>query len=111
MPPPQATFGRSRTDFTPASTPIGPQRVGFRGGLLMFVSSKKSLLSFVFCSSLVLASTAYQQSAEQWRRLPGPDTEGIPINALFSNGDYLFAGGYDGVFRSTDQGQRWKRVN
>jgi len=77
----------------------------------MFVSSKKSLLSFVLCASLVSASTAFPQSAEQWRRLPGPKPEGASINALFSHGDYLFAGTSKGIFRSTDQGQSWKGVN
>jgi photosystem II stability/assembly factor-like uncharacterized protein len=75
----------------------------------MFVSSKKSLLSFVLCASLVSASTAFPQSAEQWRRLPGPD--GASIQVLFSHGDYLFAGGYQCIFRSTDQGQSWKKVS
>src|SRR5882672_5331672 len=75
----------------------------------MFVRSKKSLLSFTLCASLVSATTVLPHSAEQWRRLPGP--EGASIEALFSHGDYLFAGGYKGVFRSTDQGQSWKSVN
>ena len=77
----------------------------------MFVRSKKSLLFFALCASLGSASTVFSQSAEQWRRLPGPSPEGASINALFSHGDYLFAGGNDGVFRSTDQGQSWKSVN
>ena len=32
------------------------------------------------------------------------------LNALFSHGDDLFAGGYNDVFRSTDKGQSWKSV-
>jgi photosystem II stability/assembly factor-like uncharacterized protein len=75
----------------------------------MSVRSKKSLLSFVLCASLVSAATPVSQSAEQWRRLTGPD--GSSIEALFSHGDSLFAGGYNAIFRSTDQGQSWKSVN
>jgi len=73
------------------------------------VRLKNSLLSFVFCASLVSAATPVSKSAEQWRRLQGPD--GASIEVLFSHGDYLFAGGYDAVFRSTDQGQSWAMVN
>ncbi len=75
----------------------------------MFVKSKKSLLSFVFCALLVSAATPDSRSAEQWRRLQGPD--GTSIDVLFSHGDYLFAGGYNCIFRSTDQGQSWKSAN
>src|SRR5262245_61537547 len=75
----------------------------------MSVSSKKSLLSFTLCASLLSAATALPQSAEQWRRLTGP--EGASVKALFSHGDYLFAGTSNGLFRSTDQGQSWKSVN
>jgi photosystem II stability/assembly factor-like uncharacterized protein len=77
----------------------------------MFIRSKKSLLSFVLCASLGSASTVFSQSTEQWRRLTGPSPEGASIDVLFSHGDYLFAGGYNDIFRSTDQGQTWKRVN
>jgi photosystem II stability/assembly factor-like uncharacterized protein len=77
----------------------------------MSVRSKKRLLSFVLCASLVPAVTPVSQSDEQWRRLPGPSPEGASIEALFSHGDYLFAGGYNCIFRSTDQGQSWKSVN
>ncbi len=75
----------------------------------MFVRSKKRLLSFTLCVSLVSATTVLPQSAERWRRLTGP--EGASIDVLFSHGDYLFAGTNNGVFRSTDQGQSWKSVN
>jgi photosystem II stability/assembly factor-like uncharacterized protein len=75
----------------------------------MFVMSKKSLFSFVLCASLVSAATPVSQSAEQWRRLQGPG--GASINVLFSHGDYLFAGGYNCIFRSTDQGQSWESAN
>jgi photosystem II stability/assembly factor-like uncharacterized protein len=77
----------------------------------MFFSSKKRLLFFALCASLVSASTVFSQSAEQWRRLPGPNPEGASIEVIFSHGDSIFAGGHDGVFRSTDQGQSWKSVN
>jgi photosystem II stability/assembly factor-like uncharacterized protein len=75
----------------------------------MFVRSKKSLLPLVLCALLVSAATPVSRSAEQWRRLPGP--VGASFKALFSRGDYLFAGGDDELFRSTDQGQSWKSVN
>ncbi|MBO0725708.1 MAG: hypothetical protein J2P52_08930, partial [Blastocatellia bacterium] len=75
----------------------------------MPVRSKKSLLSFTLCASLLSAATVLPQSAEQWRQLPGP--EGASVRVLFSHGDYLFAGTSNGVFRSTDQGQSWKSVN
>ena len=75
----------------------------------MFAGSKKRLLFFALCASLVSAAKSVSQSAEQWRRLPAP--EGASVKALFSNGDYLFAGTNNGVFRSTDQGQSWKSVN
>jgi len=65
----------------------------------------------MLCASLGSASTVFSQSAEQWRRLPGPSLEGESIDVLFSHGDYLFAGGYNCIFRSTDQGQNWKSVN
>jgi len=77
----------------------------------MSVISKKHLLSFLLCGSLVPAASVFSQSAEQWRQLPGPSPEGASIKALFSHGEYLFAGGHNDVFRSTDQGQSWKRVN
>jgi photosystem II stability/assembly factor-like uncharacterized protein len=75
----------------------------------MFLRSKKSLLSFTLCASLISSTMALPQSTEQWRRVAG--LEGASIKAFFSHGDYLFAEGYNGVFRSTDQGQSWKRVN
>jgi photosystem II stability/assembly factor-like uncharacterized protein len=75
----------------------------------MTVRSKKNLLSLALCVSLFPASTPVSQAAEQWRRLPGPG--GASIDALFSHGDYLFAGGDTGIYRSTDQGQSWKSVN
>jgi len=77
----------------------------------MFIRTKKILLSFVLCASLGSASTAFSQTAEQWRRLTGPSAEGASIDVLFSHGDYLFAGGYNCIFRSTDQGQSWKSIN
>jgi photosystem II stability/assembly factor-like uncharacterized protein len=77
----------------------------------MSVRSKKRLLTFVLCVSLVSSATPVSRSAEQWRRLPGPNPEGASIEALFSHGDYLFAAGHNSVFRSTDQGQSWKSVN
>jgi photosystem II stability/assembly factor-like uncharacterized protein len=77
----------------------------------MSVISKKHLLSFLLCWSLVPAASVFSQSAEQWRQLRGPSPEGASIDALFSHGDYLFAAGHNDIFRSTDQGQSWKSVN
>ncbi|HEY8461168.1 MAG TPA: hypothetical protein VIM99_12345 [Blastocatellia bacterium] len=91
----------------------------------MSVRSKKHILLFVLWASLVSASTlvpqpsgapalissamALPQSTERWRQVA--DLKGAFIKAFFSHGDYLFAGGFNGVFRSTDQGQSWKRIN
>jgi photosystem II stability/assembly factor-like uncharacterized protein len=75
----------------------------------MSVISKKHLLTFMLCGWLVSGATPVSRSAEQWRLLPGP--EGASVKALFSHGAYLFAGTSKGIFRSTDQGQSWTKLN
>lgn len=72
--------------------------------------SKAALVASLGRAPVDDASLAPSQGAPQWRPTSGP--EGGVILRLFSSGPNLFAGTLlGGVFRSTNQGERWVAAN
>ncbi len=63
-----------------------------------------SLLSVVVWGTLLAAPGA----RGQWIQLKGP--YGGDIDALASNGNFLFAGTFEGLFRSSDDGKTWEAL-
>ena len=56
-----------------------------------------------------LCGSVLAQSADQWRRTSGPREDTL---ALFSHGQSLFAGTFNGgIYRSTNRGESWTQVN
>ena len=47
----------------------------------------------------------------QWSLVGGPKTQAVSISLIKFDGSSIYAGSYDGVFRSSDNGQNWTAIN
>jgi len=62
----------------------------------------------ILCLFLLLGANI---SFGQWNFVGGPKTQAVSISLIKFNGDTIYAGSYDGVYRSTDNGQSWTAIN
>ncbi|HTX99310.1 MAG TPA: hypothetical protein VMG09_04775, partial [Bacteroidota bacterium] len=60
------------------------------------------------CFALIVA-LAFPTATAQWAPTGGP--EGGEINSIVSNGPMTFAGTFNGVFRSTNNGITWTPIS